>query len=249
MDKQAAKPTIIRRLLISAAAIGVAAAIPAPAFASGGHGHHRGHHGGYYYQPHHYSYGYSHYPRYSHYRYYDYDHHRRGHISAGEGALIAAGIIGGVILIDRALDNRDRYDDRRYDSRYDDRDRGAFDDDDYYYQRDNRPYDNRNADRYDGDYRSADAVDDRLLGDGDRARPAVLADAAFRECVAETRGAAGAGGMSVAMPGAPTEVEELADGSVRMTAQFRASNPRGESWTRRFVCEADDQGVRFLQVD
>lgn len=257
MDNQSGKSTIIRRLLISAAALGLAAAIPAPAFASGGHGHYRGHHGGYYYHPHHYSYGYSHYPRYTHYRYYDYHHHRRGHISAGEGALIAAGIIGGIILIDRALDDRDRYDDRYYDSRYDDGyRRGAFDDE-YYYQRDDRPYDDRYSDRYDGDYRSAGSdvdvsgpdVDDRLLGDGDRARPAVLADAAFRECVAETRGAAGAGGMNVAMPGAPTEVEALADGSVRMTAQFRASNPRGESWTRRFVCEADDQGVRFLQVD
>ncbi len=244
MENPAAKSTIIRKLLISAAALSVAAAIPAPAFARGGHGHHGDHH----YQPHHYSYGYGYYPHYSHYGYYDYGHHRGGHISAGEGALIAAGIIGGVILIDRALDNRDRYDDRRYDSRYDDDyRRGAFDDE-YYYQRDNRPYDDGYSDRRsDGDYRSADAVDDRLLGDG--ARPAVLADAAFRECVAETRGAAGAGGMSVAMPGAPTELEELADGSVRMTAQFRASNPRGESWTRRFVCEADDHGVRFLQVD
>jgi hypothetical protein len=51
------------------------------------------------------------------------------------------------------------------------------------------------------------------------------------------------------MPGAPTEVETLADGSVRMVAQFRASNARGQQWTRRFVCEADERGVRFLQVD
>ena len=257
MDAQPAKSTIIRKLLVSAAALGVAAAAPAPAFARGGHGgghggHHSGHHG--------YSYGaYGHYGSYGHYRpyrnydYYNYRHHRRGHISAGEGALIAAGIIGGVILIDRALDNRD--DDRRYDDRrYDDRNRrGAFDDG-YFYQRDDRPYDDRSADwRYDGrdfnDGRAARSdrdIDGALLGDD---RPAVLADAAFRECVAETRGAAGAGGMSVAMPGAPTEVERLADGSVRMTAQFRASNPRGESWTRRFVCETDDRGVRFLQVD
>jgi hypothetical protein len=51
------------------------------------------------------------------------------------------------------------------------------------------------------------------------------------------------------MPGAPTNVETLADGSVRMIAQFRAANARGRQWTRRFVCEADDRGVRFLQVD
>lgn len=256
-----AKNPLKRKLLLAATALSIAAMTPATAFASGRHG---GHH----YRPHYYSHSYR--PHYSHHRYYDYRHHRRGGISAGEGALIAAGIIGGVILIDRALDNRDRYDDRyyddrhydrRYDRRYDDRyRRGAFADDDYYYQRDSRDYDDRNADwRYDGrafddrDYRTAGSrgeLDDRLLGSDDRAaRPLALVDAAFRECVAETRGAAGAGGMNVAMPGAPTEVEQLADGSVRMTAQFRASNARGESWTRRFVCEADGEGVRFLQVD
>lgn len=244
-----------RRLLLSAAALGVVAAVPAPAFAGGRYGGHYYQH----YQPRHYSYG--HYSHYRNYRYHGYRGHGGGHISAGEGALIAAGIIGGVILIDRALDNRDRYDDRRYDRRYDDRyddrdRRGAFNDD-YYYQRDDRYYDDRYAARpYDDRARSAieredrGDIDDALLGDGRRNAGATLAaDAAFRECVAETRGAAGAGGMTVAMPGAPTEVERLADGSVRMTAQFRASNPRGESWTRRFVCEADEGGVRFLQVD
>lgn len=264
-DVKGSRTPLFRRLIMSAAAIGVAASVPAPAFADGGRhgGRHGGHHGGHY-QPRHYSYGYS-YGYGSHYGNYGYygRHRHGGHISGGEAALIAAGIIGGVILIDRALDNRDRYDDRYYfDRRYDSRTRrGAFDDD-YYYQRDDRPYEDRRADwEYDGrnfnDDRSGARVstargdlDDELLGDNARGpRPAILADAAFRECVAETRGAAGAGGMNVAMPGAPTEVERLADGSVRMTAQFRASNARGESWTRRFVCETDDQGVRFLQVD
>lgn len=261
MGNLSANSTIIRKLLISAAALGVTVANPAPAFADGGHGRHRGHHDNYRYQPRHYDYSYGHYRPYRNYDYYNYSHHRRGHISAGEGALIAAGIIGGVILIDRALDNRDRHDDRVYD---DNNRRGAVDDD-YYYRRDDRPYDSRSADwDHDGrdyndrpadeNYRSAGSdreIDDALLGDNRQggASPTVLADAAFRDCIAETRGAAGAGGMNVAMPGAPTEVERLADGSVRMTAQFRASNPRGESWTRRFVCEADDQGVRFLQVD
>lgn len=263
MTAQTKVSATLRKALISATALATASTIfAAPAFAGGGR-----HHGGHHYRPHHYSYGhsyghsYGYYPAYRHHNYYGNRHHGRGHISAGEGALIAAGIIGGVILIDRALSDRDRYDrydDRRYDRRYDDRDgrRGVFNDD-YYYQRDSRDYDrDRDYDRYvsrpdAADLRSDGDVDDRLLGDersGARGG-VVLADAAFRECVAETRGAAGAGGMSVAMPGAPTEVEQLADGSVRMTAQFRASNPRGESWTRRFVCEADEQGVRFLQVD
>jgi hypothetical protein len=249
MTAQTKVASVLCKALISATALATASTMfAAPAFAGGRHG---GHH----YRPQHYSYGY--YPAYRQHDYYGYRNHRRGHISAGEGALIAAGIIGGVILIDRALADRDRYDNRYDDRRYDDRyeQRGAFNDD-YYYQRDSRDYDrDRDYDRYvsrpdAADLRSDSDPDDRLLGEERSGGGAtILADAAFRECVAETRGAAGAGGMSVAMPGAPTEVEQLADGSVRMTAQFRASNPRGESWTRRFVCEADEQGVRFLQVD
>ncbi len=280
MGGKAIKPRFSRKILLSAAALASAVALPAPAFASGG--------GGRYYDRQHY--GYSNYRPNRHHRYYNDRRHRGGNLSGGEAALIAAGIIGGVILIDGALDRRndrddrryeddryrDRYDDRRYDDRryddgrydnngrydnrrYDDR-RGAADDD-YYYLRSERDYDAENgrfSDRND-DYavaRDDSDIDDILLGDeeigvaGDAsANPGSFANAAFRECVAETRGAAGAGGMNVAMPGAPTGVERLADGSVRMTAQFRASNARGQEWTRRFVCEADDQGVRFLQVD
>lgn len=239
-----------RRSALLAAALSTAAFVPAPAFAGGRHG-------GYdrYYD----SYGY----RGHDYGHYGYRHKRRGGLSGGEAALIAAGIIGGVILIDSALDNQNRrYDDRyddRYDRRYDDRyeRRGAYD-----YERDDREYDyGRNAggvyDRgFEEGYSTARAdrnIDDILLGDDEingryAGRPR-FAEAAFRECAAETRGAATADGLRVAMPGAPDRVEELADGSVRMSATFRASNGQGGQWTRRFVCEADDQGVRFLQVD
>lgn len=177
----------------------------------------------------------------------------RGGLSGGEAALIAVGIIGGAILIDRALDDR-RYDDRRYDDRrYDDRRASAYDDD-YYYQRDARPYedDARLAGRADLTREDDFSLEEPQLLGGDAARGSIepiAVNAAFRECVAETRGAAGAGGLTVAMPGAPTDVETLADGSVRLVAQFRASNARGQQWTRRFVCEADEAGVRFLQVD
>ena len=253
--------------LILAAVLSVAAA-STPALAGGGYfyGHgrqfDRGFHGGYgfhgsrYYGPRYYGHG----------RYGRGYYRGRGGLSGGEAALIAVGVIGGAVLIDRALDDRrgrydDRYyDDRRYRDRYsDDRRRAEAFDDDYYYQRDSRPYDDevrsaRGADLprddlpRDGRF---DAGEPELLGagraGGDLDRVAV--NAAFRECVAETRGAAGAGGLTVAMPGAPTDVETLADGSVRMVAQFRASNARGREWTRRFVCEADERGVRFLQVD
>jgi len=242
---------------LMAAAMLVVTAATTPAFAGGGNhgGRHwdRGYYGGQgYYSPRYYGRGYDGGGR--HWR-----HQRgRGGISGGEAALIGLGIIGGAILIDRALDDR-RYDDRRYDDRGYDRDRrnddrydrraGAFDDE-YYYQRDARPYE------VDGRYRPArggvfSADETGLLG-GAQERGAIgraEVNAAFRECVAETRGAAGAGGLQVAMPGVPTEVEALADGSVRMVAQFRATNGRGQDFSRRFVCEADDQGVRFLQID
>jgi hypothetical protein len=253
---------VLKKCLLAAAALSTVAVLPAPAFAGGGHGRHhvRSHHHYYPARPYRGYYGY-HAPR----RHYYYGSHRyRSGLSGGEAALIAAGIIGGAILIDRALDDRDRYDGRRYDrydDRYDDRRydryddryerRGAFDDE-YYYRRDDR------SDRYDDRYASAqsdraapDYVDESgLLGaDGRSDSDGYFAQAAFTECVAETRGAAGAGGMVVALPGAPSAIEQLADGSVRMKAQFRASNARGDQWTRQMVCEADDQGVRFLQID
>lgn len=243
---RAKRSSILSRGLLLAAALSTSALASTPAFA-----------GGRYDYRYHDEYG----SRHDHHRrhgYYDDRHERRGHISGGEAALIAAGVIGGVILIDRALDNRER----RYDDRYDRRG-GAFDDD-YYYERDDRDYRDRSSGRaydrgFEEGYSSAREdrdIDDILLGDEatgaptrEAARRPQYADVAFRECVAETRGAAGQGGLRVAMPGVPDEVEELADGSVRMSATFRASNARGEQWTRRFVCEADDQGVKLLQVD
>jgi hypothetical protein len=249
----------IRRSLLIAAALSITALVSTPAIAGGRYDH--GYYGDYGRD-----YNYRRYDGRRHHGYYDYRHKRRGHISGGEAALIAAGVIGGVILIDRALDNQDRRDDERNDRRYDDRydgRSGAFNDG-YYYERDDRDYGDRSSGRaydrgFEEGYSSAREdrnIDDILLGDdeGDArrrdsaARPR-FADLAFRECVAETRGAAGQGGLRVAMPGAPERVEQLADGSVRMSASFRASNARGEQWTRRFVCEADEAGVRLLQVD
>jgi hypothetical protein len=279
-DRNASAKGRVRIALLAVAAAALTAT-STPAFAGGGHwggGRHwdRGFYGGHgfygprYHAPRYYGHGY--YGGGRHWR-----HHRgRGGLSGGEAALIGLGIVGGAILIDRALDDRrdrdrfygDRhYDDRRYrdrnydDRRFDDRRRSGAFDDDYYYQRDSRPYESdddiRSARRSDlgrDDFARDEAfavADPDLLG-GDRlsgSASRVAVNAAFRECVAETRGAAGAGGMQVAMPGAPTDVQALADGSVRMVAQFRASNARGEEWTRRFVCEADEQGVRFLQVE
>lgn len=202
-----------------------------PALASGGYGPpHLRHHD---YRPHHDG------------RHYDRHWRRdRGRLSGAEAALIAAGIIGGVILIDRALDRRDERSvrDDCYDPYYDDADgcrSGAFGGD-FFYRRDDRPYD-----RF-AEAGAEDDLDERLLGDD--GEDAWVAEA-FRECAAETRGAAGAGGLSVALPSQPESVDTLPDGAVRLTAQFRAFNARGGAWPRRFVCEADAFGIRFLQID
>ncbi|MCA8890173.1 MAG: hypothetical protein KDA46_15160, partial [Parvularculaceae bacterium] len=157
MSKQSVAKSLFRKSLLVAAAATALTALPASAFAGGGHGRHHArahnshHYSGYY--PSRYYGGY--YGYYAPRRHYYYGSHRhRGHLSGAEAAVITAGIIGGVILIDRALDNRDRYDDgryARYDDRYNDRyaRRGAFDDDSYY-RRDNRSgayYDDRADDR------------------------------------------------------------------------------------------------------
>jgi hypothetical protein len=192
------------------------------------------------------------------YYYHDYGR-RRGRISGGEAALIAAGVIGGVILIDQALDSSER---RRAGGRYDDdgyyaRDR--YRDDPYYrrdehddYERDRRygGYEDRGyEDRgYGRDYGRVDGEDYGLAGGDDGRSSRAGAEQAFRECVAEARGAASAGGLATSFPNEPLRVEERGAGW-RIEARFRATNPRGDSWVRRMVCEADDGAVRFLQID
>jgi len=229
-----------RGLTKVAAVAAVLALIPAAALADGGrgrghykHGYDRPHAGGYYA------------PHRGGYYYHDY-RHRRGRISGGEAALIAAGVIGGVILIDQVLDAQER--DRRYDPYYD-RQRGAFGDDDPYYRRDDRYDDGPNYDPYDDDYGLAGGPDrDRDEGAADRGYEQRAIAAAYRECLAETRGAAGAGGLMTAFPSEPDRVDPRGRGW-RIEAAFRASNARGQDWSRRMICEADEGGVRFLQID
>ena len=183
------------------------------------------------------------------YYYHDYGR-RRGRISGGEAALIAAGVIGGVILIDQALDSSER---RRALDRYDDdgyyaRDRYR---DDPYYRRDDHDDDARDR-RYGGyddrGYGRVDGEDYGLAGGDDSRSGRTGSEQAFRECVAEARGAASAGGLATSFPNVPLRVEERGEGW-RIEARFRATNPRGDSYVRRMVCEADSGAVRFLQID
>ena len=242
------KAFTLKKALLSAAAAAMAAGALAPAAAAGGY-HGRGHHAhagwGHYKAPRHYK-----RPKYYHgSRHYRRRHHRGG-LSGGEAALLAAGIIGGIILIDQAIENDRRRD--AYDPYYAPPRR-----DDFYYRRDDRapapaaPYDD-----YDRDYE--DDLDEDLLGGGyderydGRSSPAYAADynygAAYNDCKAETRAAADAAGVIVALPAKPQRIQPIEDGTaVRFVADYLAQG-RGGEWRRTMVCEADESGVRFLEL-
>jgi hypothetical protein len=190
------------------------------------------------------------------YYYHDYGR-RRGRISGGEAALIAAGVIGGVILIDQALDASDRrrsedryYGDRGYDDRYGSGGADHYRDDPYYRRDEHDAFDRdrRYGDYNDRGYGHDDGEDYGLAGREDSQGGRTGAERAFRECVAEARGAASAGGLVTSFPNEPLRVEERGAGW-RIEARFRATNPRGDSWVRRMTCDADESAVRFLQID
>lgn len=240
------------RLLMSGLALLAAAIAAPPAFADYGRGHYYGrykhdhvrfkharHYNGYYA------------PYRGGYYYHDYGR-RRGRISGGEAALIAAGVIGGVILIDQALDANERRSDadRYYDDRYYARRGDRYRSDPYYRRDEHDAYDAGRRDRDAGDraFAGEEGEDYGLAGGRSGENDRGGAQLAFRECVAEARGAASAGGLSASFPNEPLLVEEKGAGW-RLEARFRATNPRGDSWVRRMICEADESAVRFLQID
>ncbi len=224
----------LKKSLLSAAAAAMALGSAAPAFADGGghHGRHGYHgHGGY-----HHAYKRHHHGRY----YYGSRHYRhgRGHLSGAEAAFIALGIVGGVVLIDRALEReQNRY---AYEPRY------APPPRDSYYRRDDRPlYD----DELDGDFGDDGADDGALDGAGYRAGESRYNyGAAYNDCKAETRDAARDSGVIVSLPAKPQRIQPIDNGAaVRFTADYIAQDGRGE-WRRTMVCEADENGVRFLEL-
>lgn len=191
---------------------------------------------------HHWSHG--HYkPRRHHY----YGHHHRRGLSGGEAAVIAAAIIGGAILIDGARDRR-RYDDRYYGG-YDDRyaygpapSRQAQS---YYYRRDDSAQAWGDDDYDDGGY----GYDDLLGAAPAGPNAAYNYGAAYNDCKAETRAAAGQGGLHVALPAKPQRITPIEGGeAVRFTADLIASDRRGGEARKTMICEADINGVRFLEL-
>ncbi len=236
----------LKKLSLSAAAAALALGALAPAQAGGGHrhggyhGHHKKvvvvHHGwghGYYKPRGRYYYGHHHH-----------HHHHRGGLSGAEAGVIAAAIIGGAILIDAAND-RNRYDDRYYggyDARYPAPSRypappryNSGPADDFYYRRDDSGY----AQSYEDDYGLEGAGPNVSYNYG----------AAYNDCKAETRAAADQGGLFVALPAKPRQITPIDDGAaVRFTADFIANDRSGVEVRKTMVCEADLEGVRFLEL-
>ena len=254
----------LKNAALAAAALATAFGGVAPAYAGGGHGSRHGYHGS---RPSYHAY---HHPQRYNGRYYygsrpyrSY-HHRRG-LSGGEAALIAAGIIGGIILIDRAMEAEayDRYSDDRYNDRYNDPyyDRryqqygdGYGSGRDFSYRRDERygsgGYDDRSDGRYDD---RSDGYDDDLAGGRSYADAGSGSSynygAAYNDCKAETRDAAGDSGVIVALPSKPRVIDPIDGGeAVRFKADVIARDFQGVEYRRVMTCEADAQGVRFLEI-
>ena len=116
----------IKNCLIGISTLAMTIAGSAPAYAgsssavSVSFGSSYGHHVGYSRHRHHYYGGHSAYRSGYHggRHHRGYRHKRHHGLSGGEAALIAAGIIGGVILIDRAIENSERRHDGYYDRGY-----------------------------------------------------------------------------------------------------------------------------------
>ncbi|MGE0408950.1 MAG: hypothetical protein AB7P23_06775 [Amphiplicatus sp.] len=222
---------LLKKTLLTAAALALGST--APASAGGGHHHGWRGHGGYHHAyARHYRGGYYYGSRY--YR------HGHGHLSGGEAALIALGVVGGIVLIDRALE-RDRYE-----TRY-----GYYDPPPPrdYYRRDDRPLSYGDDEEIDGGF-----YDDSELAGAGHAPSYAPGErrynygAAYNDCKAETRDAARDGGLVVALPAKPQRIEPIDGGAaVRFTAGYIVQD-RGRETRRTMICEADGAGVRFLEL-
>ncbi|HXI87720.1 MAG TPA: hypothetical protein VNH64_09690 [Parvularculaceae bacterium] len=250
---------LLKKSLMSAAAAAMALGAALPASADGYHGRYHGGYRG------HVGY-YGHYGRYGHYgyypRYYYGSHHYRYHhgLSGGEAALLTVGILGGIVLIDRALEESRASNAYYYNNSYPPT--GYYGQsyappvygradappprDDFYYRRDDR------APAPSDDQSDEDAGGQLLGADSDGGQSAYNYGAAYNDCKAETRQAATDGGLIVSLPAKPQRITPVEDGAaVRFEADFVASTLRGGASgdvRRTMVCEADANGVRYLEL-
>lgn len=237
--------SLAKKSACAIAALSVALGPIAPAFADGGRHGGYGHHGHGYSGHHGHGSGHGGYGSY-YYGSHGYRHHHRHGLSGGEAALLAAGIIGGVILIDRALENdraRYDYDNRGYDRGYGDRYERAPSRD-FYYRRGERAYESG-----EDEFSDNRALEGELAGGGQSQGADYNYGAAYNDCKAETRDAAGDSGLLVALPARPRVIDPIDDGAaVRFTVDILARDLNGAEYRRVMTCEADSQGVRFLEI-
>lgn len=228
MIRQSAK-----KVLLASAAVALAMGGVQPAFAHGGHYRHHGHHG------HHYSHSY-YGGHYRHHGYYGYRHHHHG----GDAALIALGVVGGLVLLDSALESS-RYSGGYYApsygyssygysggySRYAPPPRPSRD---YYYRQSPPPAPAAPESERDSDLQGAPS--------------SYASDRAFDECASRARDALSDRGLMVASPAGPSSVKEVGDGAWRFKADFTTQDRRGGQLLRTMTCEADESGVRLLEL-
>ncbi|MEM9706521.1 MAG: hypothetical protein AAF850_10655 [Pseudomonadota bacterium] len=87
-------------------------------------------------------------------------------------------------------------------------------------------------------------IDEQLLGGPE---PAFIRSA-FNACAQETRAAAAAGSVLIALPAAPDTADQADGAGVAMTARFTAQDGAGATIQRTMRCEVDAEGVRFLEI-
>ena len=224
---------IPRKLMLSLAASAMVLGLAAPALAGGDfHGSitYSTGYGGYYPAGH----GY--------YRPYPYRSYHRPHHHGGDGAAIALGVLGGVILLNELAESNararaDAYYGARYNRysapRYSDP--VIYPDDDYY---GDAPADGALSDDY------------GLEGGANDGGPAPIrlssADA-YNACMVHARAALSERGYIFAAPSEP-ETAEDAGRFWKMTANVTTSDGRGGEWTRAMYCEAVPGRVLLLEL-
>ncbi len=247
----------MNRFLLVAAAAALALGGAQPAFAKGKGGHHGGRHGGHHasghgghnghhssrrhggHGRHHGGHGNRHHSGSSYYGGgygYGYSHHGHG----GDAALIALGVVGGLILIDSAIDGsrRDSYNSSYGNSSYGNQGYGSPRPSSEYYYRQSSP--------------AAENSDDIELalegGDAPYSADYPSEQRAFNACTKRARASLKDRGLMVATPAVPNSARQTGDGVWRFEADFTTQDRDGGQWLRVMTCEANNDGIRLLEL-
>ncbi|MFQ5564213.1 MAG: hypothetical protein ACE5FO_11655, partial [Parvularculaceae bacterium] len=164
--------------------------------------------------------------------------HHGHHGHHGDAALIALGVVGGLILIDSALD-KSRYSGGYYAPSY------GYSGGYSGYAPPPRP----SGDTY---YRQSPPPAAAPQGDAEgaigSATRSAASERAFIACTSRARDSLRSRGLMVASPASPSSAEEVGEGAWRFEADFTTQDRRGGQLLRTMTCEADEGGVRVLEL-